>query len=199
MKKSDITREKLLNAATSAFCERSYTHVPLREIAAQAQVDVALISRYFGNKRGLFNAVLDHTLDWPELVASSDPIGVAIAKYTGPNASDAHMGVVRLIVLNGADPDVGDLLRERLHDRLIIPMLERMGGSENAPRLALFIAVTLGAAMVRHTLKLPSMADATAQEYGQQLRHIMEAALSYSSAPDTASQVVNEKAAPKGG
>ncbi|SFR33603.1 transcriptional regulator, TetR family [Yoonia tamlensis] len=179
MKKSDITREKLLSAATNSFCAQSYSNVSLRMIAKQAGVDVALVSRYFGGKRGLFEAMLEVAFDWPEMAAGGDPVAVAIAKYTKPDATDAHMSVIRMIIVNGADPEVGDLLRARLRTMLIDPMLDRMGGPAAAPNLAMFIAATLGAAMVRHTLRLPGMADVSAEEYGAQLRHMIDAALAY--------------------
>ncbi|MCG3267811.1 TetR/AcrR family transcriptional regulator [Yoonia sp. I 8.24] len=179
MKKSDITREKLLQAATRAFCAQSYSNVTLRMIAKEAGVDVALVSRYFGGKLGLFEAMLACVFDWPEMAASTDPVAVAIAKYTQPETEDAHMSVIRMIVVNGADPEVGDLLRVRLREMLIDPMLERMGGAEAAPKLAMFIAATLGAAMVRHTLRLPGMTDVSVDEYGAQLRHMLDAALTY--------------------
>lgn len=194
MKKSDITREKLLDAATRAFCVQSYSSVTLRMIAKDAGVDVALVSRYFGGKLGLFEAMLETAFDWPEMAASEDPVEVAIAKYTRPDATDAHMSVIRMIIVNGSDPEVGDVLRTRLHEMLIDPMLERMGGGTAAPNLAMFIAATLGAAMVRHTLRLPGMADVSPKEYGAQLRHMIDAALAYEGEP-----YPMKKAAPKDG
>jgi AcrR family transcriptional regulator len=179
MKKSEITREKLLQAAIRAFCAQSYSNVTLRMIAKDAGVDVALVSRYFGSKLGLFKAMLETVFDWPEMASGVDLVAVAIAKYTRPDAADAHMSVIRMIIVNGADPEVGDILRARLREMLIDPMLERMGGPAAAPNLAMFIAATLGAAMVRHTLRLPGMADVSPDEYGAQLRHMIDAALAY--------------------
>ena len=183
MKKSDITREKLLNAASQAFCAQGYSTVSLRKIAKDAGVDVALVSRYFGGKLGLFETMLEAAFDWPEMAVGDDPVEVAIAKYTKPDATDAHMSVIRMIVVNGADPEVGDLLRRRLREKLIDPMLDRMGGADAAPNLAMFVAATLGAAMVRHTLRLPGMADANPEEYAAQLRHMIDAALAYQRRP----------------
>jgi hypothetical protein len=93
------------------------------------------------------------------------------------------MSVIRMIIVNGADPEVGDVLRARLREKLIDPMLERMGGAQAAPNLAMFVAATLGAAMVRHTLRLPGMADVSSEEYAAQLRHMIDAALAYEGGP----------------
>ncbi|PRY79567.1 AcrR family transcriptional regulator [Yoonia maritima] len=181
MRKSEITREKLLTSATRAFCVQSYSNVSLRGIAKDPGVDVALVSRYFGGKMGLFQAMLDDVFAWPEMMSGDDPVEVAIAKYTDPDTADAHMSVIRMIVVNGADPEVGDILRERLREMLVDPMLAKMGGERAAPNLAMFIAVTLGAAMVRHTLRLPGMADTQPEAYAMQLRHLIDAALRFES------------------
>src|SRR3546814_12999364 len=52
------TRAAILAAARERFLRESYDSVGLREIAGDAGVDVALISRYFGGKEGLFREVV---------------------------------------------------------------------------------------------------------------------------------------------
>ena len=54
------TRAAILDAARDRFLRESYDSVGLRDIAARAGVDVALIGRYFGGKEGLFREVLFH-------------------------------------------------------------------------------------------------------------------------------------------
>ena len=53
------TRDNILDAARVRFASESYDDVGLREVARDAGVDAALISRYFGSKEDLFAAVLD--------------------------------------------------------------------------------------------------------------------------------------------
>jgi len=48
------TRARILEAAKLRFCQRSYEQVGVREIAADANVDAALVNRYFGTKEELF-------------------------------------------------------------------------------------------------------------------------------------------------
>lgn len=180
MSRSDITREKLLNAARDAFWRQGYSNVSLRGIAQAASVDVALISRYFGGKLGLFEATLDAAFDWPELLATDrDPVEVAVTKYANPETDWEEISATRMIVANAGDPEVGDLVRQRLRDTLLDPLQERMGGAQAAPNLALFIAVVLGASMVRQCLRLPAMAKASPEEYAAQLRYMIDAALAF--------------------
>jgi AcrR family transcriptional regulator len=54
-------REALLDAARALFAARDYRAVSLREIAAQAGVTPAMVHYYFGDKTGLFDALLDAT------------------------------------------------------------------------------------------------------------------------------------------
>ena len=51
-------RERILDAAEELFAKRGYYGVTLREVAAQASSDTALIHYYFASKAGLFDAVI---------------------------------------------------------------------------------------------------------------------------------------------
>lgn len=52
------TKARILEAAKLAFTNLGYTQAGLREIAAIAGVNSALLVRYFGSKAGLFEAAL---------------------------------------------------------------------------------------------------------------------------------------------
>ncbi len=180
MGRAEKTEAKLLDAATALFWNRGFSNVPLRDVSKAAGVDVALVSRYFGSKRGLFAATLNTAFDWPELLAADDPSVVAIAKYAAPDAGAADTAAVRMIVMNAADPEVGDLVREGLQVKLLKPLQDKMGGGEGAAqRLALFIAVILGASMARQSLQLPGVADVPPETYAAQLRQLVDAALTF--------------------
>lgn len=193
MRNADTTREKLIAAATEAFWRQGYSNVSLRAVAKAASVDVALISRYFGGKLGLFQATLETAFDWPEMLAADDPVQVAIAKYANPDTDAQQVSSTRMIVVNASDPEVGDLVRQTLRDELIGPMQDKMGGPEAAPHLAMFVAVILGASMVRQTLRLPGMADQTPCGYAAQLQHLIDAALTFE--PHGADQNMRDSAA----
>src|ERR1700742_18087 len=55
---ADATRAAILEAAKHHFALSGFEGAFLRDIAAEAGVDAALINRYFGGKQGLFNACL---------------------------------------------------------------------------------------------------------------------------------------------
>ncbi|MBB2943795.1 AcrR family transcriptional regulator [Actinoplanes lutulentus] len=57
------TRQLLLEAARRRFAADGYAATSVRDIATDAGVNVALISRYFESKEGLFRACLRGTVD----------------------------------------------------------------------------------------------------------------------------------------
>ena len=52
------TRDAILAAARERFAEYGYDRVRMRDVAADAGVDVALVTYHFGSKDGLFGAAL---------------------------------------------------------------------------------------------------------------------------------------------
>src|SRR6266851_2280129 len=62
------TREKILGAARSHFGREGYDHATLRDIAALAGVDAALIPHYFGSKEGVFLAAVEFPVDPAEFI-----------------------------------------------------------------------------------------------------------------------------------
>lgn len=57
-------REALIRAALSAFAQRGFDGASLRMIAQAAQVDVALPARLFGGKEQMWEAVIDHLVQF---------------------------------------------------------------------------------------------------------------------------------------
>ncbi len=60
---SGSVQERLLNAARDCFLADEYHQVTTRAIAEKAGANVAMIRYYFGNKEGLFEAMISHTLE----------------------------------------------------------------------------------------------------------------------------------------
>lgn len=52
-------KARILDAAQREFADHGFRAATLRRIAARADVDVALLSHYFGNKDGLFAATME--------------------------------------------------------------------------------------------------------------------------------------------
>ena len=63
LKKSDITREKILSAARNVFAQNSYNAASIRMIANQGEFEFGLIRYYFPNKAALFETVMKSIYD----------------------------------------------------------------------------------------------------------------------------------------
>lgn len=66
----DEVRAAVVIAATELFAERPPGAVTVREIAERAQVNHALVHRYFGTKEDLLRAVLEHNARTAESAAA---------------------------------------------------------------------------------------------------------------------------------
>lgn len=53
------SRERLLRAAQSVFSQKGFDGATVKDLADQAQVNVSLVSYYFGGKEGLYRACLE--------------------------------------------------------------------------------------------------------------------------------------------
>jgi AcrR family transcriptional regulator len=71
---AEETRVRLLAAAQAAFAQQGYSSTGIREIAARAGVNSALLARYFGSKAALFEAALVQSINLAGLTAA--PRGV---------------------------------------------------------------------------------------------------------------------------
>lgn len=56
---SPAPRQQILNAAIHLFARKGFSATGVREIAREATVNIAMISYYFGSKRGILEAALD--------------------------------------------------------------------------------------------------------------------------------------------
>src|SRR5258708_31897494 len=68
---ADATRAAILEAANVHFARSGFDGAYLRDIAADAGADAALINRYFGGKDGLFAAALKDSIG-PNTTAELD-------------------------------------------------------------------------------------------------------------------------------
>lgn len=97
----DETRERILEAAARVFAEKGYARATTREMASAASVNEVTLFRHFGNKRNLFNAVIQ-AFGGPAVTADLE------ARLTGAYAEDLQiMGTALLKLLL----ERGDALR----------------------------------------------------------------------------------------
>ena len=80
---ADLTRQDLLEAATTVFAAQGYDGASVREIAARAEANQAAISYHFGGKEGLYREVLKRA------VAAFDLGGLDAEKVAAMDRAEA--------------------------------------------------------------------------------------------------------------
>ena len=172
------TREKLRINARQQFWSKGYSNVSVRQIAKLAGVDVALISRYFGGKLGLFKATLDGAFDLADLPNQGEDILLETFLnlfIMAPRDGDAP-SAMRMLLTNAHDDDVGPLVRTEFQNSFHANIVTILGSEARA---ALFMTVLLGVSVAEKTLHLPGIGAPSSKAYERQLRYLLQAALDF--------------------
>ncbi|HVY04134.1 MAG TPA: TetR family transcriptional regulator [Caulobacterales bacterium] len=144
------TQRAILAAARAHFARAGYEGALLRDIAADAGVDAALINRYFGGKDGLFEAVIEDALH-PDSLVQSDRAKIAdraaAALAAGPNAG--RLEAFSLILHAATSRHGVKLLDKVAQARFMGPIRDWLGGADAAARARLLTAVIVGAMVER--------------------------------------------------
>jgi len=180
MNKSEKTRSKIFNEAKKLFWNYGYSNVSVRQIAKAAKVDVALISRYYKSKLGLFEATLSYAFDWSDSIDINDEniIELFIGFLSESMDIKDQTTVVKMIIMNSSDPIVGDLVKNLTQKKMRSNILKRL--KKITPlQLDLMNAALIGISQARKTLKAPSLVALKKNEYEKVLRYILKGAISY--------------------
>lgn len=146
------TRQVILTSARKLFLEIPYEHLGLRDIAAQANVNVALIGRYFGSKQKLFQEVCEHEFH-PEglLVGPRETFGKRMVELVAGDADQRALRSIKFALMCLSSPGALPLLRRYRHDRFVKPFAQWLGGQDAEVRANIISAILLGAT-VNHSV-----------------------------------------------
>lgn len=186
IKKRDAiaTRAAILSAARQRFLRESYDSVGLRDIAGDAGVDVALISRYFGGKEGLFRDVLLHDKDEgllrQPLTAAELPAYLAQLVIEDGDEDRQHRMEMFIVMLRSASsPKAGEVIRDLVHLDVLGPLAEIIGDEHAELRANMLLAILMGIGVLRTIMKVDALDGSPAQrvECEYRFRCLFEAAL----------------------
>jgi AcrR family transcriptional regulator len=156
-RRSDATRAAILAAAREHFAASGYHAATIRAIAARAQIDPALVMRYYGNKEGLFAAAAEFDLRLPDLGAlPRRAVGAALVTHFIDRweGDDTLMALLRTAVTNEA----AAARMQAIFATQVAPHIAKLSGrprAEVATRAGLIATQILGLALCRYVLKLP--------------------------------------------
>lgn len=175
------TRAQILDVARRRFLQGGYQAVTLRSVAAGAGVDVALVSYYFGSKKGLFGAALALAGTPAEALAHAgegDPATFPQRALCDLLAlwEDPESGAPLRALVAGATVDqaTNGLVREMMEREIIDKIAARVGGADARKRAGAFCAQIAGLIVTRYILRLEPVASMAPDEivriYGPPLR-----------------------------
>ena len=174
------TRAALLAAARALFSEAGYDQVGVRDVAARAGVNAALVSRYFGSKKGLFEAaVADSFTVGNLLVGDRATLGERLARYlAGPRRGAAGYDPTLVVLRSAASPEAGPLLRAALDAQVVRPLAAWLTGPAAEARAGLIVSALFGVAVARDVLGVDALAarhaDALAPHLGPFLQRLVD-------------------------
>jgi len=165
------TRNVLLQTARALFAEAGYSHTSVRDIAAAAGVDPAMIRHYFGSKAELFRA----TMGWPfgpEQVAAQiasgegGDIGARLTKVFFGAWEDAETRAPLLAILRGAatHEESATLVRQFIQTQLYPQIAAVLDDPKAELRVDLAMGQLLGIAFLRHVLCIEPIASTPTKE-----------------------------------
>ncbi|HWS37112.1 MAG TPA: TetR family transcriptional regulator [Actinoplanes sp.] len=174
------TRQLLLDAAAHRFTHQGYAATTVRHIADDAGVNVALISRYFRSKEGLFEACLSHSADELDRTVGSVPAPRTADHIARRLAEACANGVPHSLVLllRKSGDETADRIRLELLRTYSARLAIATGGDEL--RAQLIIAAVAGIALLRAKTDMDPLGSVTENDLVNPIRDMVEAMLTRS-------------------
>ena len=161
------TRDAILASARTRFSAHGYDRVRMRDVAADAGVDVALVAYHFGSKDGLFAAALEMPEPMAALMADVlehgelDDFGErflhrVLELWDDPGTGGSLVALVRSAM---SHPPAAERLRDFVQAELLGRIAARLDVPDADRRAALFGSQLLGLLMYRHVLRVEPVAS----------------------------------------
>ncbi|MCA9576185.1 MAG: TetR family transcriptional regulator [Sandaracinaceae bacterium] len=165
-RRSDATKAAILEAAREQFAANGYGGATIRAIAAAAEIDPAMVMRYFGNKEKLFAAAADFDLRFPDFAdVPREAVGAAVVEHF-LSIWEGDESFVALLRTSVTHDEVADRMRGIFASQ-VVPAIARLRGEPPAAvalRTGLLTSQMLGLALCRYVLRVPSVAAADRAE-----------------------------------
>ncbi|WP_285758766.1 TetR/AcrR family transcriptional regulator [Nocardiopsis ansamitocini] len=182
----EATRQRILDSARELFTRDGYAQVSSRRIAAHAGVNVALINRYFGAKRGLLAEVVAEEAVFPG-VFEGDPATLPrrIAEQLVHRARGEATPLQRALEHSAGDPDLQAIYAERLESAMLVPLAGHLSGPDARTRASLAVLTILGLGTLRRVEGATALAEGDAGELTERFTSIIAACLAETVSPQS--------------
>ena len=97
---TEPAKNRILDASIRLFARQGYCGTGMRELAKEADVNLAMINYYYGSKRGLLEAIFDTYFEKHKIVIQG------LHDLEGPTEERIRWGVTHLIELFRQNPEL---------------------------------------------------------------------------------------------
>lgn len=186
------SESKLIQAAKEVFAEYGYDRATTRLVAERAEVNLGLLSRYFGNKHGLLLDVVEHEAEAtfskplpypPQKTLLEECLCYAEATF---NLRIAHLDLFKIVIVQiitdreFADA-IGQMFGERPQQSLksrVAPFFEKIPNkekSEKMDKIARFLERTISASILMQFLVSRESKEQCLQDLKEQITIFIKA------------------------
>jgi AcrR family transcriptional regulator len=171
------TREAILQSALTAFAQRGYDGVGVREIAQTAGVTAVLVNRYFGSKEGLFAAAVeamfaDSSLFEGDASTVAQRLAALVVKESD---KDRQPNAPLLLLLRSApNASAAEILRDHIARHCERPLKSLMRGPKRGERAAIILALIVGLQFFHKVIGNKALADANGTSLSGDLKSMLE-------------------------
>jgi AcrR family transcriptional regulator len=179
--RSFYVKKAIRDAATDLFGENGYGATGIREIAARAKTDPALVIRHFGSKEALFLETMKVGPAFSEVMAGPlDDLGTRLVRYLlGEEGTTAIRGVYVALTRASDRPEVQVQLQRSVQAAFITPITSRLTVDHGELRARLFAAQVAGLMSSLWVQEDPLLITADPQTiialYGESLQKLLQA------------------------
>lgn len=145
------------------FAREGYERTSIRAIAAAARIDPSMVMRYYGSKDGLFAAASVVDLRLPDF-SGVDPaqLGQALVGFFLVRW-ECDTGLQALLRTAATNEEIAAKARGVFSSQFL-PLVGRLAPDQHDRRAALLATQMLGLALCRYILRLPGIAEASADQ-----------------------------------
>lgn len=183
LRNAAATRQAILASARRHFARESYENVGLREIAGDAGVDPALVSRYFGSKEQLFMEAVrgdaQHIMHGVAREQLAEHFASLLMDDKGEDCGDAAAKIDRLLILlrSASSPKASEIIRDTISEDMLEPVACTLEGEHAEVRASLCLGVLMGVGILRSAMTIDTLCTVDKQLLHRRLAALFSAAL----------------------
>ena len=172
--RNEETRERILSAACTRFGDVGFEATTIRSVAAEAEVDPALVMHYFKNKQGLFDAVVSSLQELPGRLEDVADLKGFIAQYLQLwEAEDMGSRLKAVLRAGVGSSHASGVLRHYMDEQFLeLVSQSKLSATvfntpEKRERIPFIGAMLVGVAITRNVILVPYVREKTIDELAE--------------------------------